>query len=120
MSGLLPIDYVFSGFRCINLVQRNFEYFNGFRIVMVRPTYPVKFGVYIQTSLKEFEHFSAHIVDVEGPQELVSYEIPLNLMINSNIEGRMVQCQATDHFECKGLTFSSECTKANLQPEVIH
>lgn len=96
MSGLLPIDYVFSGFRCINLVQKSYEYFNGFRIVMIKPKYPVKFGVYIQTNLKEYEHFVGHIVDVAGPSEpqseWVSYEIPISLMINNNIEGRMVPC----------------------------
>jgi hypothetical protein len=90
---------------------------------MIKPKYPVKFGVFIQTNLKEYEHFVGHIVDVAGPAdspEWVSYELPLNLMINNNIEGRMVQCQASDHFDCKGLTFSSECSKTNLQGDLAH
>ena len=36
-SGLVPINFMFSGFQCLNLVQRNFEWFNGFRITMRRP-----------------------------------------------------------------------------------
>ena len=38
-----------------------------FKLVMIKPQYPVKFGVYIQTSLKEYEHFVGHIVDVAEP-----------------------------------------------------
>lgn len=120
MSGLLPIDYLFSGIRCLNLVQKSFEYFNGFRIVMLRPNHPIKFGVYIQTSLKEYEHFVGHIVDTEGSSEWVSYEIPLSLMINNNIQGRMVNCSVSDHFECKGLTLFAECTKQNFREEITH
>jgi len=65
-TGLVKINYMFCGFRCINLIQKNFEYFNGFRVVMRRPTHPMKLGVYIQTSLREYEHFVAHIVDTIG------------------------------------------------------
>ena len=86
-TGLVPIDYMFCGYRCINLIQKSFDYFNGFRILMKRPKHPLKFGVYIQTNLKEYEHFVAHIVDTDfqNNDEWVSYEIPLNLMINNNV-----------------------------------
>ena len=91
---------------------------------MIKPKYLVKFGVYIQTNLKEFEHFVGHIVDIADPtesqSEWVSYEIPISLMINNNIEGKMVPCQATDNFECKGLTFTSECAKTNLKSDLTH
>ena len=64
-TGLVPINYMFSGFECINLVQQTFDWYNGFRITMRRPTYPCKFGVYILTSFSnEVEHFCGHIVDV--------------------------------------------------------
>ena len=94
-TGLLQIDYMFCGFRCINLMQKNFEYFNGFRVVMRRPQHPVKLGVYLETSLKEYEHFVAHIVDTTKPldplsEEWVSYEIPINLMVNNNIQNKLV------------------------------
>lgn len=46
-TGLVKIDYQFCGFRCINLIQKNFEYFNGFRVLMRQPQHPVKLGVYI-------------------------------------------------------------------------
>ena len=62
-SGLMPIDYMFGGFQCINLVTKDFDYFNGFRITMRRPEYPCKFGIYLSTNLKEYEHFVAHLVD---------------------------------------------------------
>jgi hypothetical protein len=83
---LVPVDYLFSGFRCLNLVKQNFEHFNGFRITLIRPRYPLKFGVYLKTSLKEYEHFVAHIVDTGAGSETVSYEIPVSLMVNDNIK----------------------------------
>ena len=36
-TGLVKIDYQFCGFRCVNLVQKNYDYFNGFRITMRQP-----------------------------------------------------------------------------------
>jgi hypothetical protein len=91
-TGLLQIDYMFCGFRCLNLIQKNYEYFNGFRIQMRQPKHPVKFGVYVSTSLKEYEHFVAHIVDTGDSNELRTYEIPINLMVNNNIETNTVTC----------------------------
>jgi hypothetical protein len=46
----------------------------------------LKFGVYLKTSLKEYEHFVAHIVDTGAGSETVSYEIPVSLMVNDNIK----------------------------------
>ncbi len=59
---------------------------------MRQPLYPLKFGVYIKTSLKEFEHFTGLILDTGDSGKLVSYELPINLMINDNIQGRLVHC----------------------------
>ena len=64
-SGLIKLDHMFSGFRCINLVKTWFDNCNGFRIKMRRPTYPVKFGVYLQTNLKEYEHYTAYLLDTK-------------------------------------------------------
>lgn len=63
-SGLTPIQQVYSGFSCLNLVKKEFEFFNGFRVTMEQPTYPVKFGVYLESNLKEYEHFVGHILDI--------------------------------------------------------
>ena len=63
-SGLVPIDYMFSGFECVNLVQSHFDWYNGFRITMRRPTHPCKFGVYVVTSISEVEHFCGHLIDL--------------------------------------------------------
>ena len=89
-------------------MKKSYDLFNGFRVVMRRPQHPVKLGVYIETSLKEYEHFVAHIVDTGTDEEWVSYEIPINLMINNNIQNSMVFCQVQENFECKGITFVTE------------
>lgn len=56
-NNLLPIDYMFFGFRSLSLFQASFQYFNGLRIVMKPPSYPCKLGIYVQVSLKEYEHY---------------------------------------------------------------
>ena len=91
-TGLVPIDYMFCGFQCINLVKLNYDYFNGFRITMEKPQYPCKFGAHIQTSLKEYEHYAGHLVDTTPRPhssasgiEWVEYEIPIWLMMQSTI-----------------------------------
>lgn len=65
-SGLVPIDYMFSGFKCHHLVKKDYDWFNGFRITMRRPPLACKFGAYIVTSFSEVEHYSGHIVDVKS------------------------------------------------------
>jgi hypothetical protein len=91
-SGLVPIDHMFSGFKCMNIVKHNYDYFNGFRITMRRPIYPCKFGIYMQTNLKEYEHYVGHILDT-GPSspEFVEYEIPVKLMVHDLITAKLVQ-----------------------------
>ena len=51
------------------MVTTDFEFFNGFRITMEQPNYPVKFGLYLETGLKEYEHFVAHILDIVPPNQ---------------------------------------------------
>ena len=72
-SGLLHIDYMFSGLECLSLVKSHFDYYNGFRITMRPPVYPCKLGVHVNTSIREFEHFIGHLVDTnsEQPKEWV-------------------------------------------------
>ena len=110
---------MFSGFECVNLFKINYEYFNGFRIRMEKPSYPCKFGVYIQTNLKEYEHFVGHLSDTnqsssrnDGGIDWVDYEIPLWLMINDRVPNKLVRAPVNDQFECKGLTFTMEQTKS--------
>jgi hypothetical protein len=91
----MPIDYMFGGFSSINLVTKDFDYFNGFRITMRQPEYPCKLGVFLSTNLKEYEHFVAHLVDVAPPVEgqeapFVEYEIPLRLMVHNVIRSRLI------------------------------
>ena len=57
-NNLLPIDYMFFGFRSLSLLQGTFMYFNGLRITMKPPSYPCKLGIYVQVSVKEYEHFT--------------------------------------------------------------
>jgi hypothetical protein len=110
-SGLVPIDFMFGGFKCINLVIKQFEYFNGFRITMMQPSYPVKFGAYIETSLKEYEHFVGHLVDTSSEPRLVTYEIPVALMMNNAIDTGVVSPSVEDNFTCKGVSMFMECSK---------
>lgn len=64
---------------------------------MAKPMFPVKFGLFLKTSLKEYEHFVAHIVDTSGvDNEITQYEIPIALMVNNNIRNRLVQAQVSD------------------------
>ena len=111
---------MFSGFQCLNLVQRNFDWFNGFRITMRRPEHPCKFGVHINTSVAEYEHFVGHLVDLvatetdaSSKESWVEYELPLSLMVNSKIQSSLVPCPYTDNFSMKGLTLHIE--KQNSQ-----
>ena len=62
-TGLLPIDYMFSGFQCLNLVYRDYDIYNGFRITMRKPQFPCKFGAHINTGISEYEHYVGHLVD---------------------------------------------------------
>ena len=57
-NNLLPIDYMFFGFRSLSLLQGTFMYFNGLRITMKPPSYPCKLGIYVQVSVKEYEHYT--------------------------------------------------------------
>ena len=75
----------------MNIVKSNYDNFNGFRITMRRPAYPVKFGIYLMTNLREYEHFVGHILDTgENSQEFIEYEIPLRLMVHNLITARLV------------------------------
>jgi len=57
-NNLLPIDYMFFGFKSLSLFQSNFLYFNGLRIIMKPPSHPSKLGVYIEVNVKEYEHYT--------------------------------------------------------------
>lgn len=107
---------MFSGFECLNLVKQQFDYFNGFRITMRKPAYPCKFGVHINTAIKEYEHFVGHLLDTSTTtgdansqsNEWVEYELPLNLMVNNQIKSSLIHCHADDVFHMKGLSFHVE------------
>lgn len=64
-SGLLPIDYMFGGFRCDTLFKNNFDGYNGFRIKMRKPMLPCKFGVTLTAGLSEYEMYTGHILDTK-------------------------------------------------------
>lgn len=115
-SGLVPIDYMFGGFQCLDLVRRNFDNFNGIRITMRQPQHPLKFGIYMQTSMREYEHFVGHVVDThpEPSEEWVQYELPFNLMMHSSVMSRMVFYHGTEYITTKGITVSTEA-KLNQQ-----
>ena len=117
-SGLLPIDYMFSGFQCLNLVRKNFEFFNGFRITMRKPSFPCKLGVHINTGISEFEHFVGHLADIDDSsnKDWVSYEIPISLMVNNYIKSSLIHCHADDNFLCRGVTFHVEKTHSQFDP----
>ena len=87
---------------------------------MVQPIYPVKFGVYLETSLREYEHFVAHILDVAPSPEnrrLITYEVPLGLMVHNRIENKLVQFQGEEDFKCKGLSMSLESSMTSSVPK---
>ena len=92
-TGLVRINYMFTGLRCIELCLEQFEDFNGFRVTMRPPANPCKLGIYLQTNLSEYEHFIGHLLDTgsETPQEWVDYEIPVRLMVHNLIKSKMIQ-----------------------------
>lgn len=57
-DNLVPLDYMFFGFKSVSLFQTNFMYFNGIRIVMKPPMHPCKLGLYLNVNLKEYEHYT--------------------------------------------------------------
>jgi hypothetical protein len=61
-NNLLPIDYMFFGFKSLGLFQNNFLYFNGLRIVMKPPQHPCKLGLYISVNIKEYEHYTVIVM----------------------------------------------------------
>jgi hypothetical protein len=103
---------MFGGFRCINLVLKQYEYFNGFRITMMQPTFPVKFGCWLETNLKEYEHFVGHIVDTTSEPRLMTYELPISSMMNNAIQSGVINPGVDETFSCKGLSMFMECSKA--------
>ena len=63
---------------------------------MKQPSYPVRFGGYFNTNLRENEHFIGHLLDTRGESDGVSgdwvqYEIPIPLMINNAVNSRMIR-----------------------------
>ena len=120
-SGLVPINYMYCGFTCLSLVRQQFDVYNGFRITMRKPRYPCKFGVHLNTAIREFEHFVGHLVDTDPSAEegeWVEYEIPINRMVNSQIKSSFIHAPSTDDFHIKGLTFSIEKQNAQFDPNV--
>ena len=118
---------MFCGFQCINLAKINYDYFNGFRIVMEKPQYPCKFGAHLQTNLKEYEHYVGHLVDVHPESkpadgiQWVEYEIPIWLMMHNRIH-RITRAPISDNFEMKGITLfmqKHELSKTQDEDEEI-
>ena len=119
-SGLLPIDYMFCGFHCTDLVRKEFNYFNGIRVLMRKPTHPCKIGVYINTALSEYEYFVGHVVDIDpspDPLAWVEYEIPINLMINNYIKSSHIHCNVEDNFIMRGIGFHVERQNSEFDAE---
>ena len=56
-NNLLPIDYMFMGFKSLNLYHSNFLYFNSLRVTMRPPPHPCKLGLFIKVNIKEYEHY---------------------------------------------------------------
>ena len=57
-NDLLPIDYLFSGFKSTHLAKYEYNDFNGVRITMRPPAHPVKLGIIFIVSFREAEKFS--------------------------------------------------------------
>ena len=66
-NNLLPIDYLFLGFKSTSLFQSSFLYFNGLRILMKPPMHPCKLGLHIEVNFKEYEHYVGHLLDNTRP-----------------------------------------------------
>eukprot|EP00347_Sterkiella_histriomuscorum_P022452 403338435 len=111
-SNLLRIDYMFLGFKQFQMITSKYDYYNGVRIVMKPPMQPAKLGLVIQSTFREFEHYSGFLLDNNNPNpnQYQSYEIPINLMTNHNIRDRIMQNKYGGSFICKGLTFCVEST----------
>lgn len=111
---------MFSGFQCIDLIRKQFDYYNGFRILMRKPTYPCKLGVHVCTNLNEYEYFVGHLIDIDSsdnPEAWVEYEIPISLMVNNYIKSSLIHCHAEDNFTMKGVAFHIEKQNSDFDPE---
>ena len=103
-NNLLPIDYMYFGFKSIDLFISNFMYFNGLRIIMKPPCHPCKLGLYLGVNFKEYEHytvsfqtyylwyFKGHLLDTlnRSDKQFQSYEIPITLLMNDRIRSKVV------------------------------
>ena len=85
---------------------------------MRRPNFPCKFGIHINTSLKEYEHFVGHLLDTGNDDgEWVEYEIPIQNMVNNRIRSSLIHSHAEDTFEIKGVTINLEKQYTQIDPE---
>ena len=83
---------------------------------MRKPVYPCKFGLYLKTGMNDYDHYVAHIVDIDSrprqsipdDEPYVEYEIPIELMIHDSINNNLVKNQTDQSFECRGITFTVE------------
>jgi hypothetical protein len=71
--------------------------------------------------VKEYEHYTGLIVDTNPivSSDFQTYEIPINLMINNQVDGQMLRCQITETFDCKGVTVFCESSKKAAK-EAVH
>ena len=91
---------------------------------MRQPSHSCKFGVHLNTGIREYEHFVAHLVDTtpetintDKPQEWVEYEIPIWLMVNNYIQSSLVHSHVDDTFSMKGLTLHMEKQNSQFSQE---
>ena len=81
-EGFVLPTVMFSGFKHFHLFKKDFDSYNGIRIVMKPPRYPCKLGIHIKVSMgNEHELFVGSIVDTKNDSdEWTTYELPINLL----------------------------------------
>ena len=91
--------------------MKEFDMFNGLRIVMKPPVYPCKLGVHLEVSMgNEYELFVGHLLDTENPEKdkWQSYEIPILNLHNDTVVSKVLHPQHSNNIQAGGLVFKTE------------
>ena len=104
----------------MHLFKKEFYLYNGLRITMRPPRYPVKLGLHIKVNFgSEHELFVGSLLDTGNPRDdFVEYELPIGLLSQWHQTKRLLLPGIDDTFETAGLAFIAESEK-ELDKELI-
>ena len=78
----MPTSILFGGFKHMHLFKKEFYLYNGLRVTMRPPSYPIKLGLHIKVNFgSEYELFVGSLLDTGNrSDDFVQYEIPIGLL----------------------------------------